>query len=920
MQPTLAPLSELDTSAIIWGGGIGGGGKGGAGGGGSEAPNTLRSLSILNIVLLLGEGEIYGFPPGEDIRKYIYLDETAIVAADGTVNHKGVSVDFRSGTQSQSVIPGADQGVETPIAVGVNVLQNNGPITRSLTNPNATAIRIVLQTPGLRSADNEGNINGSSVEFKIWLSSNGGPFILKTTDKFEGKTSGAYARSYTIKTTGAGPWQVRVERVTLDSSSDKVQNILQWSTVSSIVEQKFSYPNSALLYVRLDASYFSQLPKISIRLKWMICRVPSNYDPIARTYTGIWNGTWARKWTNNPAWVLMELLTNTRFGTGRYISVDQLDKMSLYKIAQYNDQMLPDENGVMRPRYTFNAYIREPQEAYQLIESIRASMQVMAYYHGGQMVFVQDAPGQPVGDIFCDANVVVGYDNEGRMNQPPFTYERTSLQARHAVCLIRWQDNNEFGRQVTSYTDLAQLGYPDDMIKYGYRSLELAPLGCTSLAQALRYGAWALLTEKLESEMVKFSVGSQGLLELPGAIVKVQDNHRSSEQLGGRIESATTTTVTLDREVAIANTSTNLLMLIDGTEVSRLVISLIGTHTTLSLFPALTALPAAGSIWLLSGPQPPTEYRLLAAAENRDDHTYGIIASEYSRSKYAAIDSALLPQMTSSNNQKPVAPTNLEIIPTATGYLIGWKESVSTNANTYILEFQEIGSNTWHPIPMLPGYTDRDWSPPTTGLFNFRVAAIDLAGRRSDWLYKESGGRTIGYVKNWYPDGSIGLDQFITLAPATTYWLRTLNATSDGSVYQSRQIITPPGTVSRVNVTPSFLGATSTTVNGNSSTLPFNNINYVLFTAPSIFSNIVYSVVLFSQANSQGTSIARSVGAGSSLALRASDLAPLGGVVGSIEAYDANGDPTAAISAIISPSTPAQSPVPGSTWELLTQP
>jgi Putative phage tail protein len=796
--------TEFEMPTEIYGAGFGG--KGG-GGGGSEAPNSARSRAYANVLLALSEGEIQGFPVGQDIRKFVYFDETVLMNPDGTLNFKNVAVEFRSGTQAQAPVAGADRGVFNSSSIGVRVTASGGAVTRSISSSSATSLRISLTTPGLRSFDSNGNINGSVVAFTIALSTNGGAFVNKITDTFDFKTAGGYARDYTIKVppNPSANWQVRITRLTPDSTSDKVQNDLVWQSTTAITERQLRYPNTALLFVRFDAAYFRQIPRISVKLQGLICRVPSNYDPATRAYTGIWNGTWQLRYTDNPAWILMEFLTNKRFGCGDYINTDQIDKGSLYKISKRCDELVSNGSGGTEPRYTLSEYFKQGQDAWPFIQQILSAINCLAYYSGGQIVFFQDAPGQPIGDLYTQANTVTVYGDDGRMTQPPFRYERTSQQAVHTVALVKWADSNDFDRIKTEYVDLAMLGRPADLRRLGYRPIELNPTGCTSKAQALRYGRHSLATELLQKEIVYFGAGSQGALRTPGDIIRLQDNHRSRNRFGGRVKGATANTIELDAPVDITTASTTISVLIDEIEVTRTVNNPIGSHSVLQVFPALATLPTVGAIWIVSTPKPPKLYQVLSISEDRDSGSYGMAAAQYSEEKWVLVDqSGVLPASLATARSIPNPPTNLEILTRPDGYFVGWKPSDSASVVAYNLERAEEGTNNWQPIPVRPGASDAEVLAPTYAPTRFRVNSLDIYGRSSAWVESAANYQKFGYIAERLGDGSVRLDRFVELIAGTTYYLRTAEEQNGQIVYNSRAVTNGPGITKDIMVTPNF--------------------------------------------------------------------------------------------------------------------
>jgi len=330
-------LNNLMSDLII-------GAGGGKGGGGSarvaqEAPDSLRSKAFARVMDLISEGEIEGLADG---LKSVYLDDTPIENEDGSYNFTGVTLESRPGTQQQSYVPGFSS-VENEIAVGVEVKASN-PVVRSVTDPDIDAVRVKVSVPQLTNQDTtNGDLNGSSVNFAIDLQVNGGGFVEVVNDTISGKTTTKYQRGYYVRLTGIGPWEIRVRRITADSTSSAIQNKTYLESYTEVIESKLRYPNSALVALRVDASQFSSIPRRSYDMKLLRVRVPANYDVAARAYSGVWDGTFKIAWTDNPAWCFYDLVTSTRYGLGSYIPEAQVDKWALYRVAQYCDQLVPDD-------------------------------------------------------------------------------------------------------------------------------------------------------------------------------------------------------------------------------------------------------------------------------------------------------------------------------------------------------------------------------------------------------------------------------------------------------------------------------------------------------------------------------------------------------------------------------------------------
>jgi len=385
--------------------GAGGGGKGGGGSArvAQEAPDSLRSKAYARVVDLISEGEIEGLVDG---LQSVYLDDTPIQNPDGSTNFSGVTLETRNGSQQQSYVPGFSS-VENEVVVGVEVKASQ-PVVRSITDPDVDAVRVKVSVPQLTNQDTtNGDLNGSTVNFAIDRQVNGGGFVEMINDTISGKTTTKYQRSYYVPLAGSGPWDIRVRRITADSTSSAVQNKTFVESYTEVVESKLRYPNSALVALRVDASQFSSIPRRSYDMKLLRVRVPVNYDPATRAYSGVWNGTFKIAWTDNPAWCFYDLVSSTRYGLGGYIPEAQVDKWALYRVAQYCDQLVPNGLGGFEPRFTCNLYLQTREQAYKVVQDMASIFRGMVYWSGGAITVTQDAPADPVYQ-FAPSNVVDG--------------------------------------------------------------------------------------------------------------------------------------------------------------------------------------------------------------------------------------------------------------------------------------------------------------------------------------------------------------------------------------------------------------------------------------------------------------------------------------------------------------------------------
>ena len=622
--------------------GAGGGGKGGGGASArvaQEAPDSLRSKAYARVVDLISEGEIEGLVDG---LQSVYLDDTPIQNADGTTNFSGVTLETRDGTQQQSYVPGFSS-VENEVPVGVEIKASQ-PVVRSITDPDVDAVRIKVSVGQLTNQDTtNGDLNGSAVSFSIDRQVSGGGFVEVINDTISGKTTTKYQRSYYVPLTGNGPWEIRVRRVTADSTSSAIQNKTYLDSYTEVVESKLRYPNSALVALRVDASQFSAIPRRSYDMKLLRVRVPVNYDPGTRTYSGVWNGNFKIAWTDNPAWCFYDLVTSTRYGLGGYIPESQVDKWALYRVAQYCDQLVPNGLGGFEPRFTCNLYLQTREQAYKVVQDMASIFRGMVYWSGGAITVTQDAPSDAVYQ-FAPGNVVDG----------EFAYQGSSAKARHTVALVTWNDPDDFYRQKVEYVEDAA-----GIARYGIVQSDVVALGCTARGQAHRVGKWLLFSEQSESEIVTFRTGLEGAVVRPGDIIKVADPVRGGMRLGGRIAAATASTVTLDQELPADLPWRLSVVLPNGTVEERLVGPVSGRTLTVTI--PFSSVPQVDAIWMLaSSIIEPQLFRVVSVAE-RDPGVHEVTALAHNPSKYAAIEEglALQPRSITVLSDIPPPPTGL---------------------------------------------------------------------------------------------------------------------------------------------------------------------------------------------------------------------------------------------------------------------
>ena len=506
-------------------------------------------------------------------------------------------------------------------------------------------------------------------------------------DTITGKTSSTYQRAYRLPLTGSAPWDIRVRRITADSVSSNLRNKTSWDSYTEITDERFSYPNSAIVGISIDSKQFSTIPARAYDMKLLRVRIPSNYNPVTRVYTGIWDGTFTIAWTDNPAWCFYDLLTTSRYGLGDYITTAQVDKWALYTIGQYCDELVPDGFGGTEPRFTCNLYLQTREEAFKVISSMASIFRGMAYWAAGAITAVQDAPTDPV-YLFTEANV------EGGL----FTYSGSARNARHTVALVTWNDPAEGYKSKPEYVE-----DPTGIARYGVIQTSVVAVGCTSRGQAHRAGKWILYSESLETETVMFRCGMDGIYSRPGDIFAVQDQHRAGLRFGGRILSATSGSVTVDSPVTIVlgQSYTLKVMLPDGTLSTKTVTNAPGATSTLTVSVAYAVTPQYPAVWVLTSTDlAPQTFRALAITEV-DKHIYEVAGIEHNATKYAFVEDGLTlitPKITTVSTV-PSIPQNVVIseslsIREGSVKAIVWIEweSVAT-ASKYLVEYRRDSGN-----------------------------------------------------------------------------------------------------------------------------------------------------------------------------------------------------------------------------------
>ena len=674
-----------------------------------EQPDSAQSMARCRMLLALGEGEFAG---GLDATS-IFLDGTPLGNADGTMNFENVSWEFRPGTQTQTPIPGFP-AVENETTVGVSLTKAT-PWTRALSNTQIDAVLVRIGIPGLQQQENDGDIVGTTVKYHIDLAVDGGAFSTVMTRTVTEKLSSLYELTHRINLPKASTgWQIRVVRDTDDSTSQMLQNKTQVQAITEVIDARLRYPHTALLYVSFNAKSFNNIPKVSCKPKGRIIRIPSNYDPIARTYSGTWDGTFKWGWTNNPAWIWFDVLTEPRFGLGRRVTPEMLDKWELYRIAQRCDQKVPDGKGGSgtEPRFMFDVYIQAQADAWQVIKDIAAGFNGMTFWGNNMFNVVSDMPADTSKlQILTRASVV---------GKP--VYSSGSEKTRFSSALINFSDpDNHYQDRTTAVM------FPDLVKQFKFKQTQITAIGCTRESEAQRRGGWAVYSNSLD-RIITLQTGLDGYVYAPGTVFAFADERLSGRVYGGRITgyNAGLKAVTTDRGTSAVAGDTLMIRTQGGTVESRVIQAVNGTQLVVAT--PFTAEPLPNAVFVIDAGQLRLQYfRVTNLRFDDEENTFTIIGAEYNASKYDAVD----------NNARLDTPP-ISLIPTG---LVNQPTNIAVSSYDSVRQGQRVATltATWDapvdkngkPQADVIAYRvqwkrgDNEWvNVPETGLRNIEVAGI----------------------------------------------------------------------------------------------------------------------------------------------------------------------------------------------------
>ncbi|HHT1221314.1 TPA: TipJ family phage tail tip protein, partial [Klebsiella michiganensis] len=689
----------------------------------TEQPDDLQSVAKAKILIALGEGEFAGALTAKDI----YLDGTPLENSDGSQNFSGVAWEFRPGTQVQNYIQGIP-GSENEINVGVEVSSKTA-WSRSFSNTQLSAVRLRLKWPSLLKQEDNGDLVGNAVSYAVDLQTDGGSWQTVLESAVSGKTTSGYERCHRIDlpraTTG---WVLRLRKVTEDANTSKTGDVMMLQSYAEVLDAKLRYPNTALLYVEFDSRQFNgSIPKIACSPRGRVIRVPDNYDPETRQYSGIWTGAFKWAWTDNPAWIFYDLIVSDRFGLGNRLTSENIDKWTLYQVARYCDEPVPDGKGGegTEPRYLCNVYVQDRNDAYTVLRDFAAIFRGMTCWSGDRVIALADMP-RDIDYTYTRANVINGR----------FHYASSSSKTRYTNALVSWSEpENE-------YADAMEPVFEQPLVaRYGFNQLELTAIGCTRQSEANRKGRWGILTNN-KDRVVTFSVGLDGNIPQPGYIIAVADEMLAGKVNGGRTREVDGCVITLDRKTEAKAGDRLLLNLPSGGTQGRTIESVDGHVVTVTA--EYAERPEPECVWAIeSDSLRVQQYRVVGVKDNNDS-TFTISAAAHDPDKYARIDSGAIIDSRPISVIPPgkqSAPANIVV---ESYSVVNQGISVETlqvhwtavkNAIAYEAQWRRNEGN-WINVPR-SSVASFDVSGIYAGRYIVRVRAINAAEVSSGWAYSQ---------------------------------------------------------------------------------------------------------------------------------------------------------------------------------------
>lgn len=715
-------------------------GRGGGKGGGSNDANTLASRTNARMIEVISEGPIVGIIGG---KKGIYFDKTPVVSEREYENFPNVTVEEHKGYPDDTPFVGHNS-IESTATVETQVTVKNGPVVRTITDSNVNAVRVIVKIPGLVFQNDDGELKRTSVAYAFDTRRSGGQWeeAFRYEERNQ-KTMSAFQRAHRINLPeGGAPWDIRMRRLTADSEKDELANDTYFDSYVTLIEGRFSYPHTACVAMSMNAEDLgSELPARYYKVKGRIISVPSNYDPEARTYKGVWDGTFKQAWTNNPAWVFHDIVTHDRYGLGEFVKPEIVDKWSLYTIAQYCDQLVPsgfkypDGSDIMEPRFTFNGVINSREEAFYVLQDITRSWRGMAYWAIGTVFATADMPTDPV-KIVSPANVIGG----------DFEYQSTAMKARHSVVLVKWNNpDNMYQPETEAVIDTELLH------KYDWREKSLTLLGCTSRGLAHRYGKWIIDSEQNETETISYAASWDHANVRPGEVIAVSDPHKAKIRSAGRIAAIDGNVVTLDAEFEqLAGSTYYLLVTTPSGKIEKRLIRSWENNLTPVLDSEFDEDIQPEAMWQITGTDiVPRQYRVLTV-EEEEENIFRITALQHDPQKFDRIEKGIVfePLPYHRNDNEVIPPEALLV--KEQGYIsngvavhkltLSWSPPQNQLARGYY-----IVADTPENTRITLGYTSDtsiDLLNSTSGEYLFQVQTVGMTGvlsRPSDVTFWAAG-------------------------------------------------------------------------------------------------------------------------------------------------------------------------------------
>lgn len=717
-----------------------------------EAPDSLRSTAFARVLDMIGEGELEGLVDG---LRSVYLNGTPLMNADGFMNFQGVTVDYRYGTQNQSHIPGFP-AAERGYGVGLEV-KDVQPWVQAISGRDLSAVRVMLGPNGLSQLDQtNGDVGGYTVAYEIDLQTGTGPWVTVVSSAFSGKTRSAYRRSHRVDLPAStNGWTLRVRRTTPNATSSAISDTIMVDSYTEVIDAKMRYPMCALFGITADASQFTGgVPTRSYDMYLLKMRIPSNYDPKLKIYTGPWDGSFKFAWTDNPAWIVYDLLTSDRYGLGDRIPRSMVDKYALYNIGRHCDEMVPDGKGGMEARFSCNVYFQQGASAYKVLQDLVSVFRGMLFWGSNAAVPIADMPRDPV-YTYTNGNVLGG----------KFIYTGARLKDLYTSVLVSYSDMEDAGRQKVEPV----VASDELMVRYGFRQTEMTAFGCTSRSQARRAGTWALATAHMERRGVSFSTSLEGIRCAPGQIIKIADNLIAGRRIGGRVVDAGEDFVVIETELEIKVGDLITVHLPNGLSEEREVLVAGGGRFTIDstnwtidstkftidrtlekgqesvrtvyVKKKFSAVPVIESVWALESAELKTQlFTVMSVMEGATKETYDVIAVQHEPGKYDYVDS------NTAVDERPitVVPPSIQVPPTnlrwSTDIILN--QGVSTQIATlqfdaakgaehYVVEWRRDDSD-WVKAGVVYG-SHLEIKNAYAGLYKARVKAVDSIGSESYW-------------------------------------------------------------------------------------------------------------------------------------------------------------------------------------------